>query len=105
MKAVSDPRFQPVGDRCLIVEFESRVDPEINARVRSVAQHLLTHPIAGVVDIVPAFTTVAIHYRPEGVRDGPESESPYRRLCQAIERSLARGGTPADAGTRAVEVP
>jgi KipI family sensor histidine kinase inhibitor len=105
MKAVSDPTFQPMGDRCLIVEFESRVDPEINARVRSVAQHLLTHPIEGVVDIVPAFTTVAVHYRPESVRDGAPSESPYRRLCQAIERILARGVRRTDASTRVVEVP
>ena len=30
MKVESDPTFQPMGDRCLIIEFESRVDPEIN---------------------------------------------------------------------------
>ena len=105
MKVESDPIFQPMGDRCLIIEFESRVDPEINTRVRSVAQHLIIHPIEGIVDIVPAFTTVAVHYRPEAVRDGSPSQSPYRRLCQAIERSLARGVTPTDAGARAVEVP
>ena len=50
-KVVSDPTFQPMGDRCLIVQFESRVDPEINARVRSLAEYLLAHPIAGVVDV------------------------------------------------------
>ena len=54
MKVESDPTFQPMGDRCLIIEFESRVDPEINARVRSVARHLLTHPIEGVVDKLKA---------------------------------------------------
>ena len=105
MKVESDPTFQPMGDRCLIIEFESRVDPEINARVRSVARHLLTHPIEGVVDIVPAFTTVAVHYRPEAVRDGPPSESPYRRLCRSIERILAQGIARPDAGARVVEVP
>jgi inhibitor of KinA len=105
MKVESDPTFQPMGDRCLIVEFESRVDPAINARVRSVAQHLISHPIEGVVDIVPAFTTVAVHYRPEAVPDGLPSESPYRRLCRAIERGLARGVTPTDASARTVEVP
>ena len=97
--------LQPMGDRCLIIEFESRVAPEVNGRVRSVAEHLLSHPIEGVVDIVPAFTTVAVHYRPEAVRDGPPSESPYRRLCRSIERILAQGIARTDVGARVVEVP
>jgi inhibitor of KinA len=97
--------LQPMGDRCLIVQFESRVDPEINARVRSVAEHLLAHPIEGVVDVVPAFTTVAVHYRPEAVHNGPPSELPYRRLCRSIESILAAGVTHTYASARVVEVP
>jgi len=105
MKVVSDPTFQPMGDRCIIIEFESRVDPEINARVRSVAEYLLTHPIEGVVDVVPAFTTVAVHYRPEAVSNGSPHESPYLRLCRSIESTVAEGVTHAHAGARLVEVP
>jgi len=105
MKVESDPTFQPMGDRCLIIEFESRVDPEINARVRSLAEYLLAHPIAGVVDVVPAFTTVAIHYRPEAVGDGAPNEPPYLRLCRSIERILAQGVTRTHAGARVVDVP
>ncbi|HEY3177494.1 MAG TPA: 5-oxoprolinase subunit PxpB [Casimicrobiaceae bacterium] len=105
MKVVSDPTFAPMGDRCLIVEFDSRVDPEINAQVRSVAQYLLAHPIEGVVDVVPSFTTVAVHYRPERVRDGHSVESPYQRLCRSIEGILAHGIARTDTGTRVVEMP
>ena len=97
--------LQPMGDRCLIVQFEPRVDPEINARVRSVAQYLLTHPIEGVVDVVPAFTTVAIHYRPEAVGNDPTHEPPYQRLCRSIESILAAGVTHTHSSTRVVEVP
>ena len=105
LKAVSDPTFQPMGDRCVIIEFESRVDPEINARVRSVAEYLLTHPIEGVVDVVPAFTTVAVHYRPEALANDLPNESPYRRLCRSIESALAKGILRSHTGARVVEVP
>jgi inhibitor of KinA len=97
--------LRPMGDRCVIVEFESRVDPEINARVRSVAECLLTHPIEGVVDVAPAFTTVAVHYRPEAVGNGPPHEPPYRRLCRSIESLLAQAVTRTQATARVVEVP
>jgi inhibitor of KinA len=105
MKVESYPAFQPMGDRCLIVEFESRVDPEINAQVRSVAYYLLAHPIDGVVDVVPSFTTVTVHYRPERLRDGHSSESPYQRLCRIIEGILDHDIARTHASTRAVEMP
>jgi inhibitor of KinA len=105
MKVVPDPTFQPMGDRCVIIEFESRVDPEINARLRSVAEYLLTHPIEGVVDVVPAFTTVAVHYRPEALANSLPQETPYRRLCRLIESALAEGVAGTHASARMVEVP
>jgi inhibitor of KinA len=95
-------QIRPLGDRCLIVEFGQRVAPEINAAARAFAEHLLAHSIPGVVDVVPAFTTVAIHYRPEAFAG---AASPYRHLSDRVESMLAAGvgGTPA-AG-RLVEVP
>src|SRR5205814_5713119 len=75
----SDWCLKPIGDRCLIVAFESRVDPAINERVRAVADYLLAHPIEGVIDVVPAFTTVASHYRPEAFCTADRGESPYLR--------------------------
>jgi inhibitor of KinA len=98
-------RVEPMGDRCLIVEFGQRVDPEINQTARSVADYLLAHPIEGVVDIVPAFTTVAIHYRPEAFADGLPSELPYQQLCRRVETILAQGVARHRGAARVVEVP
>ena len=94
-----------MGDRCLIVAFESRVDPAINERVRAVADYLLAHPIEGVIDVVPAFTTVALHYRPEAFCTDDCGESPYRRLCALIEPLLIRDIVSTRGDSRRVDVP
>ena len=94
-----------MGDRCLIVEFGQRVDAEINRTARSVADYLLAHPIEGVVDIVPAFTSVAVHYRPEAFSDLSTRDPPHRRLQRRIDAILAQGvARPSDVA-RLVEVP
>ena len=95
-------RIEPLGDRGLIVEFGQRVDPDIGRAARSFAGYLLAHPLEGVVDIVPAFTTVAIHYRPEVYAgQGP----PYLQLCRQVEAILARGVAVEPVAARVVEVP
>src|SRR5438105_236930 len=47
--------LEPMGDRCVIIAFESRVDPVINERVRSLADYLVEHPIEGVIGFAPGF--------------------------------------------------
>jgi inhibitor of KinA len=94
-------RIEPLGDRALIIEFGSHVDPGVSARVRAVAQELVRRPPAGVTDVVPAFTTLALHYRPEAFR----GEAPYEALRRGVEAILAQGVAPQGAAARVVEIP
>ena len=99
-------RIDPVGDRCLMVEFGQRVDPVINATVHALADHLLEHPIEGVTDVVPAFTTVAVHYRPEVLASArPGSQTPYRELERTIAGILSGGLERTHSAARTVEIP
>lgn len=95
-----DWRIDAVGDRCLLVGLGTEVDPATSARVHALVRRLHEQPIEGVRDVVPAFTTVALHYRPECF--GP---TPFATLR---ERLLERLAEPlegvADSG-RVVEVP
>ncbi|MEO6566507.1 MAG: 5-oxoprolinase subunit PxpB [Casimicrobiaceae bacterium] len=91
-----------MGDRCVIVEFGQRIDPDINRAARAFAGYLLAHPIEGVVDIVPGYTTVAIHYRPETFAAGT---APYQQFCGLIETMLASAIVDECGTTRLVEVP
>ncbi len=98
-------RIAPQGDRCLMVEFGQKIDRETNLRARALAQYLVDHPLPGVLDVVPAFTSVAIHYRPEAFAEPNGPELPYDRLFARVEQVLRAGVERKAPAPRHVEIP
>ena len=101
----SEWRIDALGDRCLMVEFGQRVDPRINEAVHAFADHLIDQPIAGVTDVVPAFTTVAVHYRPDSIDPDGSADPPHRRLQRRLAALLAQGIEQVSRASRLVEIP
>ena len=64
MDAGALPRFLPQGDAALVVEFGDRIDPAVNARVMALAEAIRRAPIAGVIETVPTFRSLLLHYDP-----------------------------------------
>ncbi len=46
-------RVVPAGDSVLVVEFEERIDPAVNARTIAVADKIQAAALSGVRDVVP----------------------------------------------------
>jgi KipI family sensor histidine kinase inhibitor len=65
---MSRVRFFPAGDSALIAEFGSEIAPEINAKVSALAASLRQRPLRGVVETVPTFRSLLVHYDPCRVR-------------------------------------
>ena len=57
-------RIVPVGDATMVVEFEERIDPAVNARAVATADALRAAAIAGVRDVVPTYRSVAVYFDP-----------------------------------------
>jgi len=72
-------RVAPLGDAALLVEFDNRVDPRLNARALALAAALERR--RGIREAVPGYASVAVHYDPERIS--------YRKLVTVVER-LAR---------------
>jgi inhibitor of KinA len=84
---VSDYRVVPAGDSAIVVEFEERIDPGVNARTIAFAEAIQAAQIAGVRDVVPTYRSIAIYFDPlrtdsaaliahverEGARPAPRS--------------------------------
>jgi KipI family sensor histidine kinase inhibitor len=64
-------RFLPCGDTALAIELGDRVDRRISGLVLALAARVKAAGIAGVVEIVPTFRSLMIHYDPLTV---PQSE-------------------------------
>jgi allophanate hydrolase subunit 1 len=60
----NDFRIVPAGDSALIVEFEERIDPAVNARAIAVADAVRAAAIAGIRDVVPTYRSVAVYFDP-----------------------------------------
>lgn len=61
------PRIRPAGDRALVVEYGVAIDPATNRSVRALGCLLdgLAHP--GLVETVPTYRSLMVHYDPRRV--------------------------------------
>ncbi len=96
------PNFFPMGDQALIIEFGDRVDPALSARIAALAQRLRDSRPIGVLDIVPAYSTLALHYDPATVGAGT---SPYEALAATIGIWLKSQSIEISNAGRMVEIP
>ena len=74
-------RILTSSDCSLCVEFANAISEEINRQVRSFTLAAEAARIPGVVELVPTYRSVLVHYRPEVVG--------YARLYEQLTRILA----------------
>jgi inhibitor of KinA len=77
------PRLLPAGDSALVVEFGNEIAPEINARIRSFTQALEEQALTGIVELVPTYRSVLIHYDPLQI-DPRELEENLQKLAAGL---------------------
>jgi len=86
MTAASQGKFLRSGDTALVVEFGDRIDRDVSARVLSLAQLIEAEAIPGVVEVVPTFRSLMVHYEPLVLSHGDLE----RRLLVLIDRITAQ---------------
>ena len=80
------PAFCAAGDTALVVEFGDRVDAHLSALVLALAQQLEAAAIPGVVEVVPTFRSLMVHYDP--------LQLPHAELQQRHRAAAARAWRP-----------
>ena len=60
-----DVKFLIAGGRAVSVEFGKEICLETNSKVRMLEEKLKEAPIDGVVEVVPTYCSLIVHYRPE----------------------------------------
>ncbi|MEE8601921.1 5-oxoprolinase subunit B family protein [Euzebya tangerina] len=91
------PRFTPVADHALLVEFASQIAPHAHEAVLTLDRALMATSIPGLVEVVPAFVSLLVDFDPlvtdhvaveSGVRaalegDMPSPPEPAEHVVQA----------------------
>jgi inhibitor of KinA len=90
-------RIVSAGDSALIVEFEERIDPVVNARTIACADAIRAAAIEGVRDVVPTYRSVAVYFDPLHT----DSEA----LAACLEREAARPAPGVSAARPAIRIP
>lgn len=90
----------PLGDNGITVEFGRTIDLETHKKVKAFSDTLDRSPFLGLIEYVPAYTTVSLFYDLTYF-----SKSPYQKVCQVIEGLLANLQINQQLSSRIVKIP
>lgn len=82
-----DFAIEPLGESALLLRFGVGLDAAVNARVHAASAMLHAAHLPGIVDIVPAYATLGLHYEPSAWADA--NASPAHNIMAAV-RSIFR---------------
>lgn len=68
--AGSYPRFMPVGDAALTVEFGDTISPAVNAKVIALELALAASEVPGIVETAPSYRSLLVCYEPDEISFG-----------------------------------
>ncbi|MFM1652245.1 5-oxoprolinase subunit PxpB [Brevibacillus sp. B_LB10_24] len=107
--------FQPLGDQAVVVQFGTAVSLEAYRQVRRVSAMLDRRPLPGMVEYIPAYTTITIFYNPQELYDWyknagladreQDSGSPYQICCCLIQEQLEQAEFESEEAGRIVDIP
>lgn len=79
-------KISQVSETAALVEFGRKISEDINKKVRTFCTYLDEKPFYGMVEYVPAFTSVSVIYNPSDMN----SESPYEVVKAILDNIISK---------------
>jgi inhibitor of KinA len=99
-------RFTPLGDNALMLEVGDVIDEPTHRRVQEAWRVLAAAPLPGVIELVPAYTTVTLFYDPAlAVQAGAAEHDIFEWLVAQVKERLDNPPKMEKAKGRTVEIP
>jgi len=96
----------PLGDTALLLELGETIDEATYQRVQSAWQALAAAPLPGVVELVPAYTTITLFYDlMQAVQAGAPKEGVTDWLAGKVQERLKNRSKMKKTEDRIVEIP
>jgi inhibitor of KinA len=97
MFALAPPSITPLGDTAALVELGDGIDRDTFFRIRALADRLERFPPRGMLEYVPAFTTLAVYYDPLVVS--------FREIATQLASAVSDVESTNEQQSRTVEIP
>ena len=68
------------GDSSILIEFGKEISPEINGKITAVVHLMKEQHIEGVVEVIPAFSSLLVNYDPRVIT--------YSQIRERMEKLL-----------------
>lgn len=81
------PKTYPLGDAALVLQFGETIDTEILQAIRNWTTSLQRNPFPGMIELVPAYTTLTIYYNPWLLSEGGKYDA-YERALSYIHQNF-----------------
>jgi inhibitor of KinA len=102
--AFSSVKFYPLGDAALVLQFGNSISRHIHAKVSAFASHLEKFPFEGMIEYVPAFTTITIYYN-TWILSEDGSLDPYQKVVSIIQHMMSQVKEKEKHISRIIEIP
>ncbi len=99
------PRIVPLGDSAVLVQLGAEIDLTINQRVHTLANLITASSINGIIETVPAYATLLVHYDPLALSFTQIKNILRKKLAHIQENESRKSRQARPEFYRRVEVP
>ena len=86
---VANLNIYPLGDQALTIQLHDQIDASTNQQVMQIFHHLQNHPIKGVTDIIPAYSSITIVYNLVQIKPPPAFSSIFEWIKTTVVQQIA----------------
>lgn len=97
MKYNQDVQIVPLSDSAVLLRLGEVIDPAINRWVHLLAAVLALDPLPGIIETVPGYASLAVHYDPLTLT--------HAQVCDWLESRIGLAAENASRPVKTVEVP
>lgn len=100
------PQILPLGDQGLLIEWGNSLDPAIQQQVGACWQRLQKVPLPGIIDLVPAYSSLALLFDVDFLLKKFPRQLPFELVKNWVEPILQENpGNEAELSLRKIQIP
>lgn len=100
-----DYTVSPLGDEAVVMQFSELISKETQTYIEAISAYLDKHPIPGMVEYIPAYTTITIFYNAMDVLGNSAGKNVFDIVQDQIEEMISQLPENPKTDSKVVEIP